>query len=107
MLSYLAHMHYRGKSMRFEATYPDGRTETLLNVPRYNFDWQTKYLNAAPIRIPKGTRIQLTATFDNSRNNRYNPDDRKVVRWGDNTTDEMMDGWFEFVTPQGDIKKKR
>jgi hypothetical protein len=100
VLSYLAHMHYRGRSMRFEAHYPDGRTETLLNIPQYDFEWQTKYLNSAPVRIPKGTRIKLTATFDNSPNNRYNPDPAKVVRWGDNTTDEMMDGWFEFVSPK-------
>jgi len=100
VLSYLAHMHYRGKSMRFEATYPDGRTETLMDVPHYDFEWQTKYLNAAPVRIPKGTRIKLTATFDNSPNNRYNPDPSKVIRWGDNTVDEMMDGWFEFVNPR-------
>jgi hypothetical protein len=99
VLSYLAHMHYRGNSMRFDATYPDGRTETLLDVPRYDFDWQTKYLNAEPVRIPKGTRIKLTATFDNSANNPANPDPSKVVRWGDNTVDEMMDGWFEFVEP--------
>jgi hypothetical protein len=100
VLSYLAHMHYRGKSMRFDATYPDGRTETLINIPHYDFEWQTKYLNAEPVHIPKGTRIKITATFDNSPNNRYNPDPSKVIRWGDNTTDEMMDGWFEFVTPR-------
>lgn len=100
VLSYLAHMHYRGKSMRFEALYPSGESEILLDVPQYDFEWQTKYLNAKPVRIPKGTRIKLTATFDNSPNNRYNPDPAKVIRWGDNTVDEMMDGWFEFVTPK-------
>lgn len=100
VLSYLAHMHYRGKSMRFDAVYPDGRAETLLNIPQYDFEWQTKYLNSKPVRLPKGTLIRLTATFDNSPNNRYNPDPAKVVRWGDNTVDEMMDGWFEFVTPK-------
>ncbi|WP_051670700.1 c-type cytochrome [Bryobacter aggregatus] len=100
VLSYLAHMHYRGKSMKFEAIYPDGRMETLIDIPKYDFEWQTKYLNATPVRIPKGTRIKLTATFDNSPNNRYNPDPSKVIRWGDNTVDEMMDGWFEFVTPK-------
>lgn len=100
VLSYLAHMHYRGKSMKFEANYPDGRTETLLYIPQYDFEWQTKYVNAAPVRLPKGTRIKLTASFDNSPNNRYNPDPAKVIRWGDNTVDEMMDGWFEFVTPR-------
>lgn len=100
VLSYVAHMHYRGSSMRFEAVYPDGRTETLLNIPQYDFDWQTKYMNAEPVHIPKGTRIKLSATFDNSVNNKKNPDPSKVVRWGDNTVDEMMDGWFEFVTPK-------
>lgn len=100
VLSYLAHMHYRGNSMRFDAEYPDGRKETLLNIPKYDFEWQTKYLNAAPVRIPKGTLIRITATFNNSPNNRYNPDPGKVIRWGDNTVDEMMDGWFEFVTPK-------
>lgn len=100
VLSYVAHMHYRGKSMRFEATYPDGRKEILLNIPQYDFEWQTKYLNAKPVHIPKGTQIRLYATFDNSPNNKYNPDPSKVVRWGDNTIDEMMDGWFEFVTPK-------
>lgn len=100
VLSYVAHMHFRGRSMRFEATYPDGRTETLLDIPRYDFDWQTKYLNATPVRIPKGTRIKLSATFDNSPNNPKNPDPSKTIRWGDNTVDEMMDGWLEFVSPR-------
>jgi hypothetical protein len=100
VLSYVAHMHFRGKSMRFDATYPDGRTETLLDIPKYDFDWQTKYLNQKPVRIPKGTRLKLSATFDNSANNPKNPDPSKAIRWGDNTVDEMMDGWIEFVTPR-------
>ncbi|MFO0282804.1 MAG: hypothetical protein ACK532_12915 [Acidobacteriota bacterium] len=99
VLSYLAHKHYRGRSMKFEAINPDGSTAILLNIPRYDFEWQIKYLNATPVRIPKGARIRLTATFDNSANNRYNLDPSQVIRWGDNTIDEMMDGWFEFVTP--------
>lgn len=100
VLSYVAHMHFRGKSMRFDATYPDGRTETLLNIPHYDFDWQTKYINATPVRIPKGTLLKLSATFDNSPNNPKNPDPSKTIRWGDNTVDEMMDGWIEFVSPR-------
>lgn len=100
VMSYLAHMRYRGRSMRFEANYPDGRSEILIDIPQYDFEWQTKYRNAVPVRLPKGTRIRLTATFDNSPNNRNNPDPSKTVRWGDKTADEMMDGWLEFVTPK-------
>jgi hypothetical protein len=100
VLSYVAHMHFRGRSMRFEATYPDGRTDILLDIPKYDFDWQTKYINAAPVRLPKGTRLRLSATFDNSPNNPKNPDPSKTIRWGDNTVDEMMDGWLEFVSPR-------
>lgn len=102
LLSYLAHMHYRGRGMKFEATFPDGRTEVLLNIPRYAFEWQTKYRNATPVRLPQGTLLRLTATFDNSPNNRSNPDPTRAIPWGDNTSDEMMDGWLEFVTPLAD-----
>jgi hypothetical protein len=90
-------MHFRGKDMKFEAFYPDGRTETLLNVPNYNFEWQTMYRLAQPISIPKGTRIKITAHYDNSANNRYNPDPSKSIRWGDQTVEEMMDGWIEYT----------
>jgi hypothetical protein len=97
LLSYLAHMHFRGKDMKFEAQYPDGRTETLLNVPNYHFEWQTMYRLAEPVLIPKGTRIKITAHYDNSANNRYNPDPTKTIRWGDQTVEEMMDGWIEYT----------
>src|SRR4029078_10367353 len=68
------HMHLRGKSMRMEVTYPDGRSETLLKVPEYNFHGQITYRAAKPIFIPKGTRLEITAHYDNSRNNPLNPD---------------------------------
>jgi hypothetical protein len=105
LISYLAHMHFRGKDMKFEAFYPDGRTETLLNVPNYNFEWQTMYRLAQPVAIPKGTRIKITAHFDNSANNRYNPDPTTTVRWGDQTIEEMMDGWIEYVEASPDAPK--
>ncbi len=97
LLSYVAHMHLRGKDMLFEARLPDGSTRTLLYVPRYRFEWQMKYVNSDPIAIPKGTRIKVTAHFDNSINNAENPDPTKVVRWGQATVNEMMDGWLEFI----------
>ncbi len=83
--------------MKFEVTYPDGRTETLLDVPKYDFNWQITYRTATPIFIPKGTRLKIDAYFDNSPNNRTNPDPTKVVRWGAASEMEMMDGWVEYV----------
>jgi hypothetical protein len=91
------HMHLRGKSMRMDVTYPDGRTETLLNVPQYDFNWQITYRAAEPIFIPKGTRLKIDARFDNSPNNRVNPDPSKTIRWGAASEVEMMDGWVEYV----------
>ena len=96
VLSYFALMNYRGRTMRFEATYPDGRNETLLDILDYDVQWQTKYLNAKPVRLPKGTRITLTATYDNSANNSSNPDPSKTVRWGLGPQDEQLDGWIEY-----------
>jgi len=91
------HMHFRGKSMRIVAAYPDGRKETLLYVPEYNFNWQITYRPVEPIHLPKGSRVEIEAHFDNSRNNPLNPDPEKVVRWGSASENEMMDGWVEFV----------
>lgn len=91
------HMHYRGKSMRIVAAYPDGRKETLLYVPEYNFNWQITYRPVEPIHLPKGSRVEIEAHFDNSRNNPLNPDPNQVVRWGSASESEMMDGWVEYV----------
>jgi hypothetical protein len=91
------HMHLRGKDARFEVTYPDGRKETLLYVPHYNFNWQITYRMSTPKFIPKGTRLAIISHFDNSPNNPLNPDPTKVVRWGAASEMEMMDGWIEYV----------
>ncbi|MBV9939537.1 MAG: hypothetical protein JO150_13600 [Acidobacteriaceae bacterium] len=91
------HMHLRGKAMRMEVTYPDGQKETLLNVPAYDFNWQITYRTEKPIFIPKGTRLKIDAHFDNSPNNRANPDPTKIIRWGAASEVEMMDGWVEYV----------
>lgn len=92
------HMHLRGKSMRYDVQYPDGKTETLLNVPNYDFAWQTNYVLKEPKRLPAGTRIIVTAYFDNSKNNKFNPDPTKDIRYGEPTYDEMMLGFMDFVT---------
>jgi peroxiredoxin len=97
MLTAFPHMHLRGKSFRFEAEYPDGRHELLLDVPRYDFNWQNSYEFSSPRRIPAGTRLNCTAKFDNSANNPNNPNPSATVRWGDQNWDEMMAGHFEVV----------
>src|SRR5882757_7132329 len=91
------HMHLRGKSMSIAITYPDGRNETLLDVPHYDFNWQITYRAATPIFIPKGSRLKIDARFDNSTNNPVNPDPTKTIRWGAASEVEMMDGWVEYV----------
>ena len=91
------HMHLRGKAMRMTVTYPDGREQTLLDVPNYDFNWQITYRAATPISIPKGTRLKIVAHFDNSSNNARNPDASKPIRWGAASEVEMMDGWVEYV----------
>ena len=91
------HMHLRGKDMTYTATYPDGRSEILLRVPKYDFGWQTDYWLAQPLSVPKGTKIRVSAHFDNSPANRANPDPKAIVRWGDQTWEEMMIGYITYT----------
>ena len=100
LLSFMPHMHLRGKDFEYRVEYPDGRKEILLAVPHFDFGWQTSYRLAAPVRLPKGTRIHCTAHFDNSADNPANPDPKKQVVWGDQTWEEMMIGWVDFVWEQ-------
>jgi mono/diheme cytochrome c family protein len=100
LLSFMPHMHLRGKDFQYVAEYPDGRSEILLNVPRYDFAWQTSYRLAKPVLLPKGTKVHCTAHFDNSKGNPANPDATKSVTWGDQTWEEMMIGWFDYVWQQ-------
>lgn len=97
LLSFMPHMHLRGKDFRYETTYPDGRSEVLLSVPAYDFGWQSYYVLAEPKAMPKGTRIDCTAHFDNSADNPSNPDPTSPVRWGDQTDEEMMIGYIDYV----------
>jgi len=90
MWSMLPHTHVRGTRWTYEATYPDGRTETILSVPKYDFSWQTDYVFKQPLKLPKGTKVHATAWYDNSKNNKSNPDPTRNVTWGDQTWEEMM-----------------
>ncbi|MEZ5386172.1 MAG: redoxin domain-containing protein [Prosthecobacter sp.] len=98
-MAWMAHMHVRGKAFKFEAISPDGKTETLLDIPQYDFNWQLRYDYAMPHFLPRGTTIKITAVFDNSAANPANPDPTKNVRWGQQTFDEMMIGYLEHYTP--------
>jgi hypothetical protein len=107
LLTLMPHMHKRGKDMRYEAVYPDGRRETLLYVPHYSFNWQSMYRFEKPLLMPKGSKLIVTAHFDNSAKNKFNPDPTKTVRWGDPTYDEMMIGYIDYVlkTPNRTVAK--
>jgi|SRR5579871_846149 len=91
------HMHGRGKDFQYRVVYPTGESATLLSVPRYDWHWQLWYNLAKPIVLPKGTKIECTAHFDNSPNNPANADPTKEVTWGDQSWDEMMVGFFNLV----------
>jgi Domain of unknown function (DUF3471)/Copper type II ascorbate-dependent monooxygenase, C-terminal domain len=93
----MPHMHLRGKSMEYKVFYPDGKSETLINVPNYDFAWQTNYILKEPKRLPKGSRLMVTGYFDNSAKNKFNPDPTEEVRYGEPTYDEMMLGFMDFV----------
>lgn len=97
LLNMTPHMHLRGKSFRYEAEYPDGTREVLLDIPHYDFNWQLRYQLAEPKFLPKGTTLLCTAHFDNSAENLANPDPEQAVRWGDQTWDEMMIGYFSTL----------
>ena len=97
LYSLMPHMHYRGVAMEYKVFYPDGRSEVLLNVPAYSFNWQMSYKPQTPIRIPAGSKIQVTGYFDNSAKNKYNPDPSKAVRQGEPTYDEMMMGFMDYT----------
>jgi peroxiredoxin len=97
VISFMPHMHLRGKDFLYEAIAPEGKTETLLSVPKFNFHWQSVYRLAEPKLLPQGTKIHCVAHFDNSTKNLNNPDPAKAVFWGDQTWEEMMIGWVDFA----------
>ncbi|HLY11683.1 MAG TPA: peroxiredoxin [Planctomycetota bacterium] len=97
ILSFLPHMHVRGKAFKYVAVSPEGKEEVLLDVPRYDFNWQTCYRLKEPKAVRKGTTIHAYARFDNSKNNPANPDSSKEVRWGQQTWEEMLVGYLDYV----------
>ncbi len=103
LLTVSPHMHVRGKDFRYDLIYPDGKRETVLWVPRYDFGWQTTYELAEPKQIPRGTKMYCVAHFDNSADNYANPDPAKEVTWGEQTWEEMMFGWFEMALAEQDL----
>ncbi len=99
VLGFMPHMHLRGKSFEYVVAHSDNRTEKLLSVPRYDFNWQLTYELAEPLRLAKGATIHCTAQFDNSQANKANPDSTKQVTWGDQTWNEMMIGYINYYVP--------
>lgn len=98
LLSFFPHMHLRGKRFEYDLVRPDGSAEPLLAV-NYNFYWQRSYVLATPLPLKAGTELRAVAWYDNSRDNSHNPDPHVAVRWGDQTTDEMMVGFFDLAVP--------
>lgn len=101
ILAVLPHMHYRGKSFTYTAKYPDGRSELLMSTSNYDFNWQTNYTFEKPVEVPKGTRIDCVAEWDNSAGNPRNPDATKNVTFGNASTDEMMIGFVDYIVKDG------
>ncbi|MBK5290651.1 MAG: cytochrome c [Acidobacteriia bacterium] len=95
------HMHLRGQAFQYVAKLPSGESMTLLRVPKYDFNWQLTYFLDQPVNLPKGTELTATAWFDNSPNNKYNPDPAAEVFWGDQSWEEMIAGFIDFVIPAG------
>ena len=97
------HTHLRGKSWDYKIIYPDGRTEAVLPIPHYDFNWQTSYREEQPLKFPKGTRIHAIAHFDNSEENLNNPNPKTPVFWGDQTYEEMMYGFYFYTRDDEDL----
>jgi peroxiredoxin len=97
IVSFAPHMHWRGQDYRYEVIYPDGKRETLLSVPRWDFNWQNVYRFDEPLKLPKGAKLHAVAHWDNSANNPLNPDPSKSARFGLQTWEEMMVGFVAYV----------
>ena len=99
------HMHLRGKSLKWVVTYPDGREVTVLDVPRFDFNWQIHYELAEPLRLPAGSKITGIGVYDNSLNNRWNPGPHLEVYWGQQSWDEMYQAFTEYTVESQDLTK--
>ncbi len=112
LIDMMPHMHLRGKDFEYRPVFPTGEKQTILSVPKFDFNWQLFYTLEKPLLLPKGTRIECTAHFDNSPNNAANPDSKAEVRWGDQSWEEMMIGWFDIAidpekNPMDYLRKKK
>lgn len=103
LLAVTPHMHVRGKAFKYEVVTKDGKRETILNVPKYDFNWQATYDFATPVQVPAGAKLECTAIFDNSAKNPFNPDPKRTIKFGNMTTDEMMIGFALYH----DTKEKK
>jgi hypothetical protein len=101
LVQMMPHMHLRGKDMTYHLIYPDGRDEIVLNVPKYDFNWQIVYNPMKPIFAPKGTRLYVEAHFNNSTSNKFNPDPNRTVYRGRMTWEEMMSPFVSVITDRG------
>ena len=97
LYAFAPHMHLRGKDIKYTLVWPDGRRQVLLDVPKFDFNWQLHYEVAEPLKIPAGSRIVAVAHYDNSIKNRYNPAPNKEVFWSEQSWDEMFIPWFEYT----------
>ena len=106
--AFIPHMHLRGKAFKYELLMQNGERETLLDVPRYDFNWQLRYELKDPRSLPAGSRIEVTGVFDNSKDNPANPDPNRIVRWGDQSEEEMLIGYVECeMDPENNIPGKK
>jgi hypothetical protein len=104
IMSFMPHMHIRGAAFKYEAIDASGKSEVLLDIPRYDFNWQLNYAYKTPKLVPRGSTIKVTAVYNNSESNAANPDPGKRVKWGPQTIDEMMIGYVEYFVPLSESK---
>jgi hypothetical protein len=97
MLSVFPHMHLRGKAFQYDLIYPTGETKTILRVDHWDLNWQLSYKLAEPIVLTPGMKVKATAWWDNSPNNPSNPDPSKDVKWGDQSWEEMLVGFYDVA----------
>jgi hypothetical protein len=105
LYAFAPHMHLRGKDIKYTLVWPDGRRQVLLDVPRFDFNWQLHYELAEPLKIPAGSKIIAVAHYDNSVKNRYNPAPDKEVYWSEQSWDEMFIPWFEYTVDSRDLTR--
>ncbi|MGB0579245.1 MAG: redoxin domain-containing protein [Limisphaerales bacterium] len=101
IMSFLPHMHLRGKAFRYDLLDPDGKRSTLLDIPEYDFNWQLQYRYTKPLLVKAGSTIEAVGWFDNSPDNPANPNPNETVKWGDQTDEEMLIGYIEYYVPGG------